>query len=1388
MSDTLSDDDTPRRTWAARAARILLGVAAAVALLLVLLLALLHAPPVARAVTRAAVAKASAALGCAVEAGEVRWNLLAGWVELRDVALRGTGERAGTEILVPRGRADLSVSALLRRRIVLEEVVVDDPSARLALDADGRLLLPFPLPEDEEETPDTGRPDVEVRVFRLSGGRVELLDRGPAGRRATLEDLALDGRLSLRGLDSTGTLRVGGIEVSARDVEPLRGSTFSARWETRGDAGTAAARLDARPAGLVLEGDGRFRGLAETPAWDARISARGELGPLAARLAPGLGLGGTLEATVEARGAGAEPPELSATARAGEVTLLGRSLDRVDAAAELAGGLLRKGTLDVSAGRGRLWVEAAGTLSPSPQDLRFDLRAAGLDVARLVPARPGVPRLAGTLDGSVAGTLARPELAGLAATADLTLRGARGPGRGVLAPDVRLRARVTSGVVTVEEARLSERSTRAELAGSYDHARGTFEGTLEAASADVGPYLALVGLDGKGSLSVSLAGGGPVARPSLDGRLRARDLAVREARIDCVELDARSNGSRLSVSNGVVAGHGVTAGFEAEGSLPVAGARSPAIDLRVRGARLARAPLPDLDARATLGATVGVDVRAADGSLSASFLLSAAGGYRAEAVLDGFDLGPLSAFLPAQLSGLAGAVTGRVTASGTRSGEQEATAEVEEAWAAAAGRRVSLSGGAATVRNGRFEVTRLELRGDDGSLLAVAGDGRADATALDLVARLSIPDLAAWSGLLPPPEEGTEPQPLAGSVSGELSVAGSLERPAVAGKLAARDVRALGASLARLDVTLAPGDDGRLSATARLEELSREELRLPAARLEAVLAGSAWTADGEAFDGRLRLRATGSLAGERPFDATATLDALDLAPFLRAAGGPADVSARTTGRVRLRGTVSGPGAPSVDAELASLEAKHAAWDLEAAEPVRVTWDGTRLDVRSLRLAGRRATLEASGSLPLEGRGGKLAVASSLDLAVLLPFVEELDRADGRLSARLEVAGSFAEPSAEGSVTFEEALLDGPSFPTPVEKLSGTVTARRDELRTDELSARIGSGTVVVAGSVGLADGKPSRVDATLRARDLDLEYGTDVQVRAGADLAATGPWAEVAVTGEVRLEDVVWVPALDLTGLLKSLAARRRPHAPEKEAEPSALVPGLRMDVAVVARDAIHVEGILGDAELGGTLRVKGTPEKPVVLGTVRSTRGTVNLFGSVFELSRCHLEFSDPLAVDPELDVVATTTKGDEEITIRVDGRASKAQLLLSSSKGRSQADIVSVLLGGSGTGSGSEVTAAAAKMAVRGAASPILGALGGHTDFEIVPLPTTPEGEEFLFSVGKDLGGGVSATYYKGVSGETTDAIEMKWRISSRARGRLRQNQDGSLSGGFRIRRDLD
>ncbi|MBK6406745.1 MAG: hypothetical protein IPF66_17890 [Holophagales bacterium] len=120
-------------------------------------------------------------------------------------------------------------------------------------------------------------------------------------------------------------------------------------------------------------------------------------------------------------------------------------------------GILRKGSLELASGQGRLHADASGTVHPTPKDVRFSIRAEKLDLARLLVLPAGAPKLAGTLGGTVEGTLARPVLEGITATADLALAGARSAARGTLAPDARARLSLSGGILTAETVKLTER-------------------------------------------------------------------------------------------------------------------------------------------------------------------------------------------------------------------------------------------------------------------------------------------------------------------------------------------------------------------------------------------------------------------------------------------------------------------------------------------------------------------------------------------------------------------------------------------------------------------------------------------------------------------------------------------------------------------------------------------------------------------------------------------------------------------------------------------------------------------------------------------------------------------------------------------------------------------
>lgn len=1379
------------RAWR-RLRRGVLVAAALLATLVVAGLGALHLPAVRASLVRLAEREASSALGARVTISTARWNLLAGTVELEGVEVRGTGERSRASLGARRIRVDASLLPLLGGKVRVAEAAVEGLAASLAVDREGRLVLPFPIPEEEprEEGP---LPDVAVGRVRVDGS-LDLAIDGEVPREVSARGIALASDLRLPSVDASGTLSVAEVVVAAKGTEPVAGTSLSLAWELRRGAGRLTGKLAGTEARVALDLAARLSGLASSPAAPpapsatATLALRGSLGPLGARLVPSLGLDGEAEATAEAEVREGKLAGARLEARVTGLRAAGRSAAEVRLVADLAGGALRAATLDASVAGGRVRAEASGTLLPEPRDVTFRARAEGVDASVLLPPAPTGPRVAGALDATVEGTLARPALDAVTATADLLLvpgparspapGAARGSSHGpVLSPRVEATAGIAGGVLSVTRLSLADGATTAEAEGTVDLLRSSLSGRVELEAPRIGPYLALLGRKGGGSLSVHLAGEGPFARPALSGHVRGRALSIEGFRAEELAFDASLAGERLEVRGGRLAAAGLDAGVEGEGTLPRAGA-APSAELRLLRPSYCGVPYPDLTARATFGPALRATVASSDGRVDARLERTARGGVSVDATVEALDLRGLSPFLPSAAGGgLAGQLTGRVKLRLPASGPPEGEVVLSRLAVAAGGRRVETAGPVEVVlRGGTVEAGEVALAADDGSRLAVSGRGALDGSVLDLRLVAEVPSLAAWGALLP---GGTE---VAGSLSADVTVAGSLARPAPRGSARASGLRWGDVAVATAELVLAPGEDGEPAGRLAASGIRAAGHDLPGAvALSARRRGEGVALEGSALDGRLTLRGEASPAGEWPAELTLSFDQLDVAALAELSKGRKGLTSSVSGRVRAKGPLLRPADLSVEAELAEVRLGLDGNEVKCERPVRASWAGSRLEVASLEMTGRQLSLSAKGGLPAAGRGaGKLDVVAKLSLGALLPFVHELDRADGVLEARLDVTGTLASPSFSGKVELAGGLLDGPSFPAPVEALSAKVLVRPERAEVESLSARVGGGTVTLAGSVGLSGTTPTTVRASLRARDVDLPFGTDLDVKGGADLEASGRWPDLSVSGEVRVEDATYVPTVDLMGLMKGFGPEKRAAA-EAPAAPGG--PRVALDVAVVAPRAIHVEGNMAEAELGGTLHVKGTLDQPVVLGNVAATRGTVNLLGTSFELTRARLDFDDPLKVDPDVNVVGTATRGEDEITVRITGRASKAQLSFSSARGLSQAEILAQLAGSGGSALGD----AAARMAVQGASAPILGQLGTQVDLDFVPLPTTPEGEEFLFSVGKQLGEGVTATYFKGQSADSGDAFELRWRLSSRTRGRVRQNQDGTLSGGFRIRREF-
>ncbi|AND71275.1 hypothetical protein ATSB10_38210 [Dyella thiooxydans] len=291
----------PRRRWLRALAFGLLAVVLAIALALGWLLGTGSG-------LRFAIARASAATGGALSVARAEGRLL-GPLTVQRLRYR---DKQGLDVQVARARLDLSLAALLRKRLHV-----------LELDADGiALALPPPSPRPAAGSGFDLQPPLDVQVDRLHTGQLRITRQGQSIFAADRIDLA--GRWTGRGIalrqfdlaGPDGEVHLSG-ELASADYRgqgqgrfrwKLGDTTWSGQLQARGDGHTAQLELAlASPAAATLEvsleqhGDYPWTATLQAPRFDpSPILGPGALHALALSLkASGDHRGGRIDGTVQ---------------------------------------------------------------------------------------------------------------------------------------------------------------------------------------------------------------------------------------------------------------------------------------------------------------------------------------------------------------------------------------------------------------------------------------------------------------------------------------------------------------------------------------------------------------------------------------------------------------------------------------------------------------------------------------------------------------------------------------------------------------------------------------------------------------------------------------------------------------------------------------------------------------------------------------------------------------------------------------------------------------------------------------------------------------------------------------------------------------------------------
>lgn len=342
--------------------------------------------------------------------------------------------------------------------------------------------------------------------------------------------------------------------------------------------------------------------------------------------------------------------------------------------------------------------------------------------------------------------------------------------------------------------------------------------------------------------------------------------------------------------------------------------------------------------------------------------------------------------------------------------------------------------------------------------------------------------------------------------------------------------------------------------------------------------------------------------------------------------------------------------------------------LESDGAAHATLADGKIHLDPLHVTGDNTDLRAQGSLSLEG-------ARQLDLSasgsINLKLAESLDpdlTASGVTKFQLEAHGPLQNPGLQGSVDFQNGALSLEDLPNGLSQLNGTLEFNQNRLEVKSLTAMTGGGQLNLGGYLAYQHG--IFADLTVTGKSVHIRYPEGVSSLADLTLHLQGSQNNLLLGGDVLITHFAVSPDLDLASLAVAAGSSVQAIAP-----PDAPSNHIRLDVHIASLPQLNFQNAF--AKLAGdvNLRLRGTLATPSLLGAVSITEGSALIAGTRYELERGDITFTNPVRIEPIIDLSATAHVEDYDISLGLNGTPQKLSVSYRSDPPMAEADVVSLL-----------------------------------------------------------------------------------------------------------------
>jgi translocation and assembly module TamB len=468
----------------------------------------------------------------------------------------------------------------------------------------------------------------------------------------------------------------------------------------------------------------------------------------------------------------------------------------------------------------------------------------------------------------------------------------------------------------------------------------------------------------------------------------------------------------------------------------------------------------------------------------------------------------------------------------------------------------------------------------------------------------------------------------------------------------------------------APVINGRL----RLRNLAVNRQLIGDMNIEAVTHGSEMTLAARSnfkaaevkLDGQIQLR------DQLPMHVVAEVQSANLNPLLEAYlplrnGGPSELKMH----IEASGEARRPKEITANVLVERWVENYAGITVTNDGPIRLKMVNEVLTLEQFRMAGEQGTrfLQVRGQVQL---GGKREIDVRADGSVNLKLLETTDlnlTAGGVANFNLQANGTLSQPSLRGRLSVQNGAIAYVDFSNGLSDITGTLNFNEDRLQVQELTARTGGGLLHCGGFITISPSQGLGFNLSANGRDIRLRYPEGLSSTANATLALTGSAKNQVLSGDITVTRLGLNPQFDFaTYLVKGMRG-----APAQKID--SLLNNVRLDLHVNSTPELQVQTSLARVSGNVDLRMRGTAARPIVLGRVNLLEGTISFNATKYRLERGDITFTNPVRIEPGLDVELSARVRDYDITLGFHGPINKLTPSYRSDPPLSSSDIISLL-----------------------------------------------------------------------------------------------------------------